>query len=97
MPEDVKPELNSDSVRELSFKKNKSKIMVSLEIRSTAAQILHISEWAFIRNEKITASLGAVPPRGHISGESTGNGAVGHCYETYYESKRGDNRYQPGS
>lgn len=94
MPDEVRPRVGSDSVRELSFPDLKSKIMVSLEIRSTAVTALHISEWCFIDDAKVRASKGAVPPFGHISGESTGNGIGGDGYETFVDARDGEGRFR---
>ena len=93
MPDEFRPRVGSDSVRELSFPDNRSKIMVSLEVRSTALTALHISEWCLSADAKVQASKGAVPPFGHISGESTGNGIGGDGYETYMEARDGSNGY----
>ena len=94
MPAEVKPRVGSDSVRELSFPDLRSKIMVSLEVRSTTLHALHVSEWCYIKDAKVHATIGAVPPTGHISGESTGNGIGGDGYETYTDAKHGNNGYR---
>lgn len=94
MPDEYRPELGSDSKRELTFPGISSKISVALEHRSAALQALHISEHCLSKDERIIASIAAVPPMtGHISSESTGNGVGNHGYQTYQDAKAGRNRW----
>lgn len=84
LPDFIKPEAKYDTKYELSFD-NGSKIFVSLEIRSTTCNNLHISEAAFISDEsRIKASLETVPIQGgRVSIESTPNGMAGYFYESW--------------
>lgn len=94
MPREFKPRLGKDSAHELNFKDIVSKIFVSLSIRSTTINNLHISEWCFCKDEEVRASLGAVPSTGNVSGESTGNGVGNDGYETYLAAKQGLNDFK---
>lgn len=95
MPEALKPPLAVDNMGELVFGHGKlsnghyteqSKMFVSLNIRSTPVHNLHISEHAHCSPEDIAASVGAVPPHGGITAETTAAG-MNHAYETYNEGK----------
>jgi len=84
LPDIIKPLAKYDSKYELSFT-NGSRIFVSLEIRSTTCNNLHISEGAFITDSsRIKASLETVPIQGgKVSIESTPNGMGNDFYERW--------------
>jgi hypothetical protein len=97
LPERLRPALITDNKSELEFAhgpklasgkyEQSSKMFVALEIRSTAVHRLHISEACFCETKKIRASLGAVPPTGIITAESTGNGVGDWGYITFSEAQ----------
>lgn len=89
----LQPRLGDDSKTSLSFPDVGSQIMVSLSIRSTAVNNLHVSEWCLAKDEEVQASIGAATPDANISGESTGNGVGNYGYEVYQEAKAGENGY----
>lgn len=93
MHNSLQPRLGDDSKTSLSFPDVGSQIMVSLSIRSTAVNNLHVSEWCLAKDEEVQASIGAATPDANISGESTGNGVGNYGYEVYQEAKAGENGY----
>lgn len=94
MPEDIRPPSGDDSKTALSFPDRNSQIFVSLSIRSTALQNLHVSEFAICKDEEIQASMGACAPTSNITLETTGNGVGNMGYEIYQESKRNESDYR---
>lgn len=87
MPEEYRPKLGDDSKTSLSFPDLNSKIFTSLEIRSTGLHNLHISEWCFIKDQRILSTLGAINEQTtNITGETTGNGIGNHGYEVYTDA-----------
>ena len=74
MPEKFKPELGDDSKSSLSFPEQRSKIFVSLEIKSTTLHGLHISEAAYIEKERVQRTIGACTPGAWVTSETTANG-----------------------
>jgi len=95
MPKEWQPRLDKDSQTTLTFPDINSKIFVSLSIRSTAVHNLHISEWCYIEDTNVRASLGAVSPTSNVTGESTGNGVGNDGYITYTEAEMGLNGFKP--
>lgn len=87
MPDRAKPPAGTDRANMLSFPDIGSNIMVSLEVRSTAAHNVHISEWCLADDGKVRATLGAAGPDANVTGESTGNGIGNDGYQTYQDSK----------
>jgi hypothetical protein len=93
LPEDIKPVTKYDNKRMYQFTKRidgvalDSSIYVSLRLRATTVQKLHISESAYNKNrtELIAGSKQAVPKTGWISEETTGNGFE-DFYDLYMES-----------
>ena len=84
----AKRTLKTDSKSELHFKENNSTIFVSVSVRSSTLQYLHISEYAKIckaypdKAEEIkTGSFPAVPTRGIIFVEGTAEGSYGNFYD----------------
>ena len=92
MPENVRPALVKDTETSYHFI-NGSRIFVSLQIRSAGLNGLHISEWCLCKDEDVIASLAAVGPQGHVTGESTAEGVGNHGYNTYQDGKLGLNRF----
>lgn len=71
----TKPVASYDSVNELIFERNNSRIAVALDSRSTTLHGLHVTELAFRRDaeEMITGTLPAVPDDAPITIETTAN------------------------
>jgi len=93
MPPEIKPKLNKDSAKALSFVGSNSQIFTSLSIRSTTLHNLHISEWCLCDDDEIRATLGAISPYTNVSGESTGHGIGNDGYITYMDAKEKKNEY----
>lgn len=67
------------------FPSTKSRIYVSLEVRSEAINALHVSEYGLMKNkDRFNASIEAVPPSGDISIESTAMG-MNHFYDDWFD------------
>jgi hypothetical protein len=95
MPEQIRPKLGDNNKSAVSFPEINSKIFCSLSIRSTGLHNLHISEWAFIKDKEIQATLGACNPRTtNITGETTGNGIGNDAYELYQAAKQGASEFR---
>lgn len=83
MPEKLKPRIDgSGSMYELRFPYNNSKIYTTLEVRGGTIHKLHISEAAFIPEERLRATYQAVPIDGEITQETTPNG-LNHFYDAW--------------
>jgi hypothetical protein len=111
LPDNLKPPLVVDNTGELAFGHGElknghwtqlSRMFVSLNIRSTPVHNLHISEHAHCKPEDIAASVGAVPPRGGITAETTANG-MNHSYAVYIDGRTAVKKgldlqqFQPGA
>lgn len=71
---------------EMYFPLINSRIYCDLEVRGDTAQNLHISEMAFIKDQdKIKATLQAVPLGGKVTCESTANGIGGLFYDMWQD------------
>lgn len=94
----LKPEfrqrLTAESKSKLAFGDMNSQLFISLSIRSITLHNLHISEWCFIKDQDIIATLGAASRFTNITGESTANGVGNDGYETYMQAKRGESEYR---
>jgi len=91
MPEKLKPRIEGQgSMYELRFPYNNSKIYTTLEVRGGTVHKLHISEAAFIPEERLRATYQAVPLTGEITQETTPNG-LNHFYDAW---NIGDEAYQ---
>jgi len=88
MPDPMKPDLDrgDGSKYEMRFPSRSTSIKVGLEFRSVTMQRLHITERAFTEEDKISASLGAVPDNFHYSSESTPNG-LNHYYDDWTDPR----------
>lgn len=97
MPEFLKPELDKGggSAYELRFPKRQNTIFVALQVRGGTNHILHISEGAFIPEERIIATLETVPKDGEVTYESTPNG-LNHYYDLWMmDSDRYEKHFYP--
>jgi len=77
MPENLKPPLDKGegSLYEMRFPVQNSKVYVALESRGDTIQLLHVSEFAFIKDQKkVDATLQAVPIDGEVTLETTPHG-----------------------
>ena len=81
MPDHIRPRVSYDSVSELGFPDSNSKIMVSLEIKSTTLNGLHISEYAYMKQQEVERTLAACTPDAWVTTETTANG------KNFYEKK----------
>jgi len=93
MPEEYKPRSGKYNEHELTFPDINSRIFVSLSIRSTRVDNLHISEVCHMEANDIRASKAAVPPNGNITVESTAHGIGNEGYNLYQDGKAGQNHY----
>lgn len=92
LPDDLKPQTNTDTVRMYRFANRfdglplDSSIYVALKLRSGTVQNLHITESAYIkdRQELSAGSKQAVPKEGRITEETTANG-MNDFYDLYME------------
>lgn len=76
MPEILRPKARMDNVRELKLEEPNSSIYIELKVRSGTVHHLHVSEVAYITEQKElkTGSFQAVPLNGDITVETTANG-----------------------
>lgn len=86
MPDALKPELDKGggSQYEMRFPKRRNTIFVALEVRGGTNHHLHISEAAFIKKDRLDATLETVPLDGHITYETTANG-LNHFHDTWMD------------
>lgn len=86
MAPELKPELDKGggSAYELRFPKRKNTIFVALQVRGGTNHYLHISEGAFIPEDRLRATLETVPLDGHVTYESTPNG-LNHYYDLWMD------------
>lgn len=89
MPDDIRPRVSYDSVSELGFPDSNSKIMVSLEIKSTTLNGLHVSEYAYMKQQEVERTLAACTPDAWVTTETTANG------KNFYEKKWRSIRDEP--
>lgn len=82
----IKPRLDKGggSAYELRFPDRKNTIFVALQVRGGTNHYLHISEGAFIPEDRLKATLETVPIDGHVTYESTPNG-LNHYYDLWME------------
>lgn len=86
MPDDIKPVLDrgGGSKFEMYFPEINSRIYCDLEVRGDTAQILHVSEAAFMKDSsRLKATLQAVPLNGEVDIETTPNGMGNFFYEMW--------------
>jgi len=72
----------SDSSHKISFVGGGS-VAVSYDFQSLTLRSLHISEAAFIDNDRISNSIQSVPENGEVTMESTPNGRGGFFYDSW--------------
>lgn len=95
MPPGLRPPLAQDTLSGYTFGAGvNSRIFVALDIRSTPVHNLHVSEWAHCDDADVQASVGAVPPTGNITGETTANGVGNDAHITYAEGKLNLNEFR---
>jgi len=87
LPQDCRPSLDrgGGSKFEYFFPELNSRISVGLENRSSTIHRLHLSETAFQDLQRVSATLGALPPSVHYSSETTPNGQNWY-YEDYIKA-----------
>ena len=76
MPVHLRPRALMENRRELSFEDISSNIYIALRVRSGTVHALHVSESAYIKDQRElkSGSYQAVPKSGDITSETTGNG-----------------------
>lgn len=96
MPPEVKPSTKYDTKNELYFDQINSRIEVALTNRGDTINNLHVSELAFIRDadEKMLATLQAVPQNGIIFFESTPNGIGNYYHNIWTGAEKKENDYK---
>lgn len=104
MPAGLRPPLVTDNVAELEFgfgakdAEGKyaatSRLFIALDIRSTPVHNLHISEICHCDDDRIAASIAAVPPSGNITAESTANGMGNYGHLLYQDAKEGEGEWR---
>lgn len=88
------PEERSNSQTTLHFhhdglgRRLDSSMRVAFSFRSGTISFLHVSEAAFIEDERLLGTLQAVPATGEVIYESTPNGRGGDFYRLWQEWKR---------
>jgi len=101
LPKAVQPKLKYNAKRILHFKDNDSSIQVEVagESRGFMAQLLHVSEFAFVpkQQELLTAILQTVPrtKESLVIIESTPNGVGDVFHEMWVKAKRGKSSWVP--
>lgn len=87
---DLKPVIDrgGGSKYELFFPLLNSRIYCDLEVRSDTVHKLHVSEAAFIDEEKLKATLQAVPLTGSVTLETTANGMGNMFYEMWIDPEQ---------
>lgn len=78
-----------DNVNELSVNETGSSFRVAMETKGMALDFLHISEAAFVEDNRITESVESVPFSGMVILESTPDTASGLFYEIFDKAERG--------
>lgn len=76
MPPELRPQASMENKRELKLLEPNSSIYIELKVRSGTVHHLHVSEVAYIDNQKElkAGSFQSVPYNGDITLETTGNG-----------------------
>lgn len=82
------PTEESSSANKIGWLENKGSIMVAYDFQSLTIKFLHISEAAFIDQDRISNSLQSVPENGEVCLESTPNGRGGFFYDQWQNFKR---------
>ena len=97
MPEPFRPSAKMENKRELFFDGINSNIFIALKVRSGTVHYLHVSEIAYIKDNKElkAGSFATVPMNGYITCETTANG-MNHFYidwKNSLESKTWGNNF----
>ena len=82
------PVEEASSSAKISWAETKGSVMVSYDFQSLTIKFLHVSEAAFIDEERISNSLQSVPENGEVCLESTPNGRGGFFYDQWQNWKR---------
>lgn len=95
MPDEIKPtiEKGGGSKYEYFFPKINSRIYCDLESRSDTIHKLHVSEIGLMKNDdRVRATIDAVPIDGEITYESTPKG-INHFFEMWNDPNRTDKKF----
>ncbi len=95
LPEKLKPKVEgTGSLYEMRFPEINSKIYTTLEVRGGTIHDLHVSEAAFIPEDRLLATLDAVPLGGNVTLETTANG-LNHFHDTWINNDSYDRLFYP--
>ena len=83
-----------DNVTELEINETGSHLMVSTETKGLTLDFLHISEAAFIEDNRISESVESVPLSAWIVMETTPDVAAGLYYDLWESGEVGDKNYK---
>lgn len=86
------PTKDTSSSNKIMWSDSKASITVSFDFRSLTVQFLHVSEAAFIEDERLSNSLQSVPETGEVIEESTPNGPQGLFYHHWQLWKKDGDR-----
>lgn len=87
LPDALKqPLIGGGSQYSMKFRKLGGSINCDLESRSDTIGWLHVSEAAFVKQERLVATLDAVPLNGRITLESTPNGVGNYFHEQWVDN-----------
>lgn len=79
-----------DNVNELKINETGSELTVCTEAKGLTLDFLHISEAAFVEDDRISESIEAVPMSGTVVLETTPNTASGFFYDLWYTGEFDD-------
>ncbi len=79
----------TDNINELGIKETGSSLKICTEAKGLTLDFLHISEAAFVENERISESLEAVPMSGWVIMETTPDTASGLFYDLWDQGQKG--------
>lgn len=88
----LQTDLNNQN--ELVWHDRDSAVKVAYDFKGYTLKYLHISEAAFIEEQRITESTESIPDTGRIIMETTPNGMGGYYYLQYQQSLRGKGTYK---
>lgn len=91
MPDPLRPKLDEDSARVLSFREAGSKMMVSLKLQGGTVNNLHVSEYPLCDPDEIEQTMAACPPSANITLEGVFEG-MNHAYDKWTASGDGFTR-----
>ena len=79
-----------DNINELMINESGSSLTVCMEAKGLTLDFLHISEAAFVDDDRISESIEAVPLSGWVIMETTPDTASGYFYDCWQAWHRGD-------